>query len=200
MSFEPTPETPTLLDLKYEYVPDDMTKIVAETYKGMQFYNAQVAITISILFIFMLADTGIALVAMLLNDGSITISSPNMIVRWIIGMAIIIISALVLKLVAKHATKKVYSTPGKSGLFCEHTITLNDRGFVETTEVNGSFHAWEGVDSIRDTENYLTIYVRLGAGYSIPKRVFANEQALKEFTDTAQNLFVKANQVSREVP
>lgn len=196
MTSIPKPEPPVNLEIKFEYFPADMPKIVAETCKGMQFHNIQLVIITSYFIIFMVADMGIALVAMLLNDGSITIASPNLIIRFVIGIAILLASELVLMLIAKSSTRKAYSTPGKNGLFCEHTIELNDRGFVETTGVNSNFHAWEGVESIKETENYLTIQVRLGAGYSIPKRAFANDQALKQFADTAQNLIRTANEVT----
>ena len=173
------------MEIKYEIVATDITKYSKEAAAGTTSLHIQVVILCSIVTLFMLSDMILAALSTIRNDGSINVVSYNMLARLLISFAIMGISYLAVITLGRIAARRIETTTtGKNGLFCEHTITLDDSGFTETTDVNKTFHSWEGVEKITETDSYVTIHIRLGAGYFIPKHAFSTENQIKTFVST----------------
>lgn len=169
------------MEIKYEIVPTDITYYSKEAAVGTSSYTIQVIILCSVIVLFMLSDMILAALSTIKNDGSITVFSYNMLARLLISFAIMGISYLALITLSRVTARRVTSTAGKNGLFCEHTITLDEKGFTETTDVNRNFLSWVGVEKITETNNYVTIHARLTSAYFIPKRAFSGEGQIKAF-------------------
>ncbi|MEQ1603901.1 MAG: YcxB family protein [Pyrinomonadaceae bacterium] len=171
------------MEITYEIVPADIFQHSKEAAKGKLVTHIGSFTIAIVILLFVSADILLAVVAVFKNDGTIKITDPQILLRLVVGMAIWLGSYLFLVLVGKFGSKKLLQAPGKNGLFCEHKILFEETGFTESTDVNRSFHSWEGVDKIAETAGYVTIYVRLGQGYFIPKRAFPSKQAVLDFID-----------------
>ncbi|MFT3745522.1 MAG: YcxB family protein [Pyrinomonadaceae bacterium] len=169
------------MEITYEITPADIAAYTKEVNKGTNLHYLQVVITTCVYVLFMFADIVLALVAMFKNDGTIKVTEPQIVIRVGIWLVIVIGSYLVLSQYARSTLAKAAAAPGKNGLFCEHKIVFDESGFTESTDVNRSFHAWESVEKIAETETFVAIQVRLGACYFIPKRAFASKGALLDF-------------------
>ena len=79
-----------------------------------------------------------------------------------------------------------------SGLYCEHTITLEDDALVETTSVNVTRHPWAEVRSVVDAPTHILLYVIVDtaktAAHVIPKHAFPTLDAIHEFYQRALKL------------
>ena len=171
------------MEITYEIVPTDIFQYSKEAAKGKLVTNIGSFTIAIVILLFVFADILLAVIAVFKNDGTIKINDPQILLRLVVGMAIWLGSCLFLVLVGKFGSKKLLQAPGRNGLFCEHKIVFEESGFTESTDVNRSFHSWEGVDKIAETEGYVTIYIRLGSGYFIPKRAFPNKQAVLDFIE-----------------
>ncbi len=141
-----------------------------------------------IVLLFMGSDMILAVISTLKNDGSITVTSFNIVPRFIVGITISVMIYFVFTAYSKSAMRKAMTDmTAKNGLFCEHTITLDEKGFTETTEVNRNFASWEGVDKITETKNFVNIGLRLGPTFFIPKRAFTDENHVKVFVATVNS-------------
>ena len=179
------------MEIRYEIVPTDITYFSKEGAVGTSLHNIYTFILCCIVILFMMSDMPLAALSTITNDGSIVVNSLNMGPRLLICFAIFGISYFALITFSKFSVRKLaVNSTGKNGLFCEHTITLNEKGFIETTDVNNSFHSWECVEKITETKNYVTIYIRLGAGYFIPKRAFSGEEQIQAFVSDV-NMYIE---------
>jgi hypothetical protein len=183
------------MEIEYEIVPTDITYYSKEAAVGTSTYYFQVIYICTIGILFMISDLILALVAVIKNDGSIEVQSIHILPRLIIYFAILGISYVALMTFSKAMARKAMNiSTGKNGLFCEHTITLDEKGFNETTEVNRNFLSWECVDKITETKNYVSLRVRLGSSYFIPKRAFSSADEIKAFVSTASK-YIEAAQI-----
>lgn len=170
------------MEIKYEIVPTDIAHFSKEAARGTTSNTIQTIIICSIGVLFIFSDLIFALFSPFINGGCIEFRSVHLLPRIIAYFAILAISYFVLMTVGKaRITKVLNNVTGKNGLFCEHTITLDDKGFTETTDVNRNFTYWEGVEKITETKNYVAISQRLGSNYFIPKRAFTDENQIKAF-------------------
>ena len=87
---------------------------------------------------------------------------------------------------------KVPGPVGKNGLFCEHILELDDAEFTETTHVNRNFLSWETVQGVAETKSYVTLLIRAGSSYFIPKRAFSSPEEIKDSVSIAQNNIERA--------
>ncbi len=88
---------------------------------------------------------------------------------------------------SKRSARKVGSTTEKNGLFCEHSLLVDENGLTETTHVNRNFVSWEAVEKVSETANYVTIHIRLGSGYFIPKRAFSSPDDIQDLRRRRSN-------------
>lgn len=187
--------------LKYEVTPIDLQRYYKDILTGMTVYTLYTVVVVALTILFMMSDMFIAVAAVFYNDGSIKVDSVHMLPRFIIVLTISALLWLILNVYSKRALAKTAATPGKNGQFCEHTITLDDQGFTEETEVNRNFHSWEGVDNIRETQHNVIIQVRLGSGYFVPKNSFrdADEKAafIRTVNDHLERNKPQAKEISR---
>ena len=95
--------------------------------------------------------------------------------------------ATILYGVAPRIAKKQLQREKNLGVVGTHTIRLETGGCRETTDVNESFHAWRGGDTIEADARYVYIFLH-GAGYIIPRRAFPNTAASDEFFAAARRL------------
>lgn len=173
------------MEINYEITPADFARFTKETVRRTTPYFAMVVCNTLVYVVFLFADVLLAILAMFKNDGTIRINDPQLIIRVIIGMLIIIGSYFALTLYGNYTLKKAFAAPGVNGLFCEHNLVFEDAGFTESTHVNRNFHAWESVDKIAETEGFVSIFVRLGGAYFIPKRAFPTKQAVLDLIESA---------------
>ncbi len=90
--------------------------------------------------------------------------------------------------VAPLIAKKQLQRGKNLGVVGRHTIRLETAGCRETTDVNESFHAWRGIDTIEADARYVYIFLHGGAGYIISRRAFSNAAASDEFFTAARRL------------
>lgn len=77
----------------------------------------------------------------------------------------------------------------KTGLVCQHTITLTENQLKEITDVNQSYHNWEGINKIEENQDYLFIFTTLDQFHIIPKRVFASSDEYQKFYAFAKKCY-----------
>lgn len=75
----------------------------------------------------------------------------------------------------------------KSGLICEHTITLTETELIEKTDVNETHHSWEGMDRIEENDDYLFIFIGNKETHIIPKRAFESTYEYRDFYEFVKN-------------
>jgi len=90
--------------------------------------------------------------------------------------------------VAPRIAKKQLQRGKNLGIVGRHTIRLETGGCRETSDVNESYHAWRGIDTIEADARYVYIFLHGGAGYIIPRRAFPNAAASDEFFAAAKRL------------
>ncbi|TCZ79273.1 YcxB family protein [Paenibacillus albiflavus] len=74
--------------------------------------------------------------------------------------------------------KLVDNSPGIIG---EHIVEVNASGLHGSTSVNNSQYLWDGVQELRQNQEYIYIYVNNIQGFIIPKRSFSNKAEENEF-------------------
>jgi hypothetical protein len=171
------------MQIRYALTPDDVVPISKESHKGTDFYKLQITIVCVLGIFFMMSDMALLVVFVFLNDPSIRVPDigPSLLIKWLIWMVVIFLVWAILTLVAKRSVNKAIESSGINGVFCEHVIEIDEAGFTESTDVNRGFSAWEGVDSVRETDNYVLITIRLGPVYVIPKRAFESDDERNSF-------------------
>ncbi len=174
------------MEIQYEITADDVPKILNESHKRTAFYTVQTLVSAAFGLLFVSADIILTIVAMFKNDGAIRLSDPQILVRLAISIGIVAVTSTILMVAGKFTMKNAFQSPGTNGLFCQHTIVMDEKGFTESTEVNKSFHAWEGVEKVLESANFVILQIRLGTGYHIPKRAFASAEELNGFVSLAQ--------------
>jgi hypothetical protein len=175
------------MNITYEITPADVHLYSAEAEKGTSLFKVYSRLITILIILFVFGDILVGFVSVAYNGGSARIDAVSMVPRIIIAVMIMGILFIGSKLWSKHAMKKFLSTPGKNGCFCEHTITLDDEGFTESTEVNRGFQSWEGVEGVTQTDHFVTIKIRLGAGHFIPKRIFASKGHVYDFIEAVES-------------
>jgi hypothetical protein len=175
------------MTIQYEITPDDFRRFAIEAAKATTLYTVYTVILVAFAVLFMLSDMLLALVAIAYNDGSVKVDGFNMLPRLIIGWVIIGIVVIGGKIWGNWTFKKALAVSGKNGLFGEHTMTLDDAGVTESTEVSRNFCSWEGVEGLAQTPNFIALSVRLGSRYFIPKSSFSSKDDLHQFIKAAES-------------
>jgi len=67
-----------------------------------------------------------------------------------------------------------------------HKIVLNERGLIESTNVNESFISWTGVDRVEQDDDYIFIRTPPHHVYAIPKRAFVSREMAEAFYTVAK--------------
>ena len=89
--------------------------------------------------------------------------------------------------VAPRIAKRMVDKSKNLGLVGKHIIRLESDGFRETTDVNDTFHAWRGVDTIEADARYIYIFLHGGTGHAVPRRAFASAPISEEFIAIAKS-------------
>lgn len=183
------------MKVDYEITPDDLFTFYKEAVKGSSYYNEQVAIFTIIGLVFMVSDLIVLIFVVYLNDGSVQIGdfTVTILIKGIVWIVLMCIVWLVLTSFSKREVRKSGIAPGINGVYCKHSLEIDDLGFTEITKVNKSFNNWEGVESIRETESLVLITIRLGPIYFIPKREFEDDAQRLFFLETVEEHINKAN-------
>ncbi|MFZ1699271.1 MAG: YcxB family protein [Pyrinomonadaceae bacterium] len=195
ISFGPSTVSTKQMEVKYEFTPDDTVAYSREGQTGTSFHTAQVIMYIGIFLLFIMADILMAVVATFQNDGTITIMSPNILIRFAVGLVILFGSSALLMIIAKRQARRMRQATEMNGVYCEHVIMLDENGFTEVTDVNRHFHSWQSVEKVSETETFLMIHVRLCCAYAIPKRAFPDDRAQREFLKEAQSSVTSVSNV-----
>ena len=180
------------MQIKYELLPEDLVHFSKEAAKGTSQHTVQVILFTVVILLFILSDLLLSMAAVFLNDGSIRVESVHIIPRAIVALALIGVTYFALMATSRKAFRRVAATPGKNGVFCDHTIQLDEAGFTETTDVNKAFYAWDTVEEITETKSFVLLKVRMGATYMIPKRAFSSPEEIAGFIATAQTHLASA--------
>ena len=78
----------------------------------------------------------------------------------------------------RRYAKKCAGTLQKEA-FCEHKVTVSEKGVSESTQNSNCHFNWDAIDKVEYNESYLFIYNTPATAFVIPKReigeeVFAN--------------------------
>ena len=88
--------------------------------------------------------------------------------------------------VAPLIAKRMIRRGKNLGIVDRHAIKTG--GCRETTDVNETFQAWRGIDTVEADAGYIYILLHGGAGYVVPRRAFPNTAASDEFFAAARAL------------
>jgi hypothetical protein len=117
----------------------------------------------------------------------------NMLFEILVLIAIWNISNLIFNQLIYRSSARVLKQKGK-GVIGEHTISLTEEVFIESTSFNQSHIKWSGLTGIFKNKDYIFIMMGNLQGHSIPKRAFANHDAFTEFYDQAQTYYQNVNE------
>ena len=171
------------MEIKYELTPQDLVEFqqIAAREDKVNITSGRILGVVSMLLL--LADFIYCLMS-----GSIDFSARSILIhlsgRLVLLFLLLIASAGVLRLIHKKMVDKIARTD-KNGTFCEHKIILNEKEFIELTDVNISRYSWTGMGEISENEKFVVIPVNLSASYIIPKVHFEDETHIKHFIETA---------------
>lgn len=169
------------MQISYELTPDDLasySKEMAPQNKPQHYFL--VAFYAGLMLLFLFSDMLFAFFV------SYEGKPLHFFARFGIAAAILAIFYLTAMTISKYSARKAQKTPGPNGLFCEHTITFASDGFTEETHVNRCFHTWSSIEKVAESKNFVSIQLRLGYPYAIPKRIFSEESQAKTFISTVE--------------
>jgi len=89
--------------------------------------------------------------------------------------------------VIKRNTRRNYSEGHNRGIVGEHVIVIDPEGVKEVSEVGESTTVWSGIERVEENDNYLFLYTGPIQAHVIPKRGFADDQQITEFSQLARS-------------
>ncbi|MFC1928097.1 YcxB family protein [Chloroflexota bacterium] len=75
---------------------------------------------------------------------------------------------------------------GKDKLTGKHKLSIATDAVTDSSDVGESITRWNAVEWIESTDQYLFVMVRGSGPHIVPRRAFANEEAFRQFVDTAK--------------
>ena len=75
----------------------------------------------------------------------------------------------------------------KSGVICQHTITLTETELIEKTDVNEEHCIWESLEGIEEINDYFFIFISPERFHVIPKRAFETTSEYDAFSEFVKN-------------
>jgi len=78
----------------------------------------------------------------------------------------------------RRIMKLVDNSPGIIG---EHIVEVNASGLYSSTSINQSQYLWNGIQELRQNQEFIYIYINNIQGFIIPKRSFASKAEENEF-------------------
>jgi len=88
----------------------------------------------------------------------------------------------------RRIMKLVDNSPGIIG---EHIVEVNASGLYNSSSVNNSQYLWDGIQELRQNEEYIFIYVNNIQGFIIPKRSFSSNAEENEFMRAVMDYWKK---------
>ncbi len=82
-----------------------------------------------------------------------------------------------------------------NGVLGEHEYELSEDGLHEKTSINEGLNRWSVFQDIKLTNHYILFQMPDYLFHIIPKRYFSSESDVKEFYDTALNLYQNSNNI-----
>jgi hypothetical protein len=83
---------------------------------------------------------------------------------------------------------------GRLGVLGEHYIEIHEKGIHETTAVNDDFRYWKGVCSIKQSNEYIFVFLESYMAHIIPKRSFSSLQEAGAFYNNAVEFWSRERQ------
>ena len=120
--------------------------------------------------------------------------SPDNAKNWLVMLSVSFGAAIAgfIALVAFRIIMIMLISEKKSGVFCEHTYELTERGLSEHTDVNESLLLWHGIKDVKVDKSF--IYINIG-GYQyhlIPKRCFDSTAQFLAYAEKTKSLWQKS--------
>jgi hypothetical protein len=104
---------------------------------------------------------------------------------WLLGAVILLFWFAVfprrLELMQRRFTERTYQSGKNAGLLGPHTVELTDEGVVERTPVRELKVKWEAVEKVASSPEHLFLWTSAFSALIVPRRAFADEDALKAF-------------------
>lgn len=104
---------------------------------------------------------------------------------WLLGGLILLFWFAVfprrLEAMQRNFTERTYQAGKNAGLLGPHTVELTDEGVVERTPVRELKVKWEAVEKVASTDSHLFLWTSGFNALVLPRRAFADEDALKAF-------------------
>jgi len=88
-----------------------------------------------------------------------------------------------MKILGPNLIKLSYNE--NQNLLKKKEVRIDERGIREFSDVVDSFAAWQGVDRIEKTKEYLFVYIDKRQAFIIPLRNFPSPQAATTFCENA---------------
>lgn len=77
--------------------------------------------------------------------------------------------------------KKMLKEGNNENIFIKRKITLSSQGILEISAIGETNIAWEKVEKVEETDEYIYIYISSISAHIIPKRVFKDENEKQMF-------------------
>ena len=157
--------------------------------KGFQNLRVYYIITLAVLILLVITAIEVLNRKQYL-PGSLIIS----LAMYISGVVVIM---LLLRQVFTRSAKREYLNEGQSFLR-KKQITIDEKGFRESSDISEGYVMWQGVDRIERTKDLMLVYVDKMSAFCIPIRNFESPQHANQFYETMLGFWHKAH--GRSVP
>jgi hypothetical protein len=98
-----------------------------------------------------------------------------------------------IKFMRPRAQRMLEPTTGGT-ILCEYQLTLNADGVEIRTQHWDSLTRWSGVVSVDETPDHVFLRIDNVAAYTVPRRAFPDEDALRRFVSVARAHIAAADQ------
>jgi hypothetical protein len=94
--------------------------------------------------------------------------------------------------VSKLAHLQSFTPEKHKSVLCDHTLTLSEVGIHNQTQFGESRIIWSAVYRVVENADYIYLFLTAHSAYIVPKRAFPNDEAAKQFFNTAIQLLANS--------
>ncbi len=174
------------MEINFELEQNDLIKFYQQCAESQSSHKPLVYMFVTVFYTFVFADLIYLLVSGLGNFKDFSEIFLSIVIRFGVGLCLMLGFYLIAVLMQKRATNKIESVQN-NGILCEHKIIFDENEFVEITDVNTTRHSWLSIGDIKELDNFVLVNVNFVGTHFIPKRYFKNEQHIKELVETAKH-------------
>jgi hypothetical protein len=113
-----------------------------------------------------------------------SILTVTVMIMGVLGLFYGIFSPLFTRKLLRSGVLKTYGQ-GKNRLIGKHEFSINPTEMKDKTDMGETTTCWDAIDYVEATDQYIFLTVRGSGHYIVPKKAFSNNEAFKQFAETA---------------